>query len=281
MINIDLKRDYPTLELLLSTLKHMVSLNDLPILKGVMRSVAIAVKDRWGHSIQEGSKNSRGMLSQSIQIEEKDNGFRIYSTDPKRMAIIEFGRGGWDMKQTHLWGTKTRIATAKTDSPDGRIMAGDKYPYLIIPFRHGTPGTRQNPMPKEIKNLIDRLKRKNQFGISSVAKRISIEKNRYGEDIERKTYQWAVNAHNQSIAAIKHGDERIDLGDTRYSRYRGMVNMQDSGYLTFRIMSAKSRPNSWHNPPVAGKNYLKKSVDFVMPEAEEAFKEALKAEIGV
>lgn len=131
----------------------------------------------------------------------------------------------YDMKQTHPYGRKSRV------SKDG-------IPYLIIPFRWGTPngkGTKRrwnNVIPqKEYNTFIKDLL------LSTVKKRDPnnprFEKNAKGELIERARYTWK---------------SRLSENEAWDDRSVGMVRMKDvrqSTYFTFRIISAKSPANKW------------------------------------
>ena len=129
------------------------------------------------------------------------------------------------MKQTHPYGKKSRVSKKGI-------------PYLIIPFRWGTPnskGTKRahfnNFIPQ--KNYETSVKGLNLSAVDSAKK--YFEANFKGENIERQGYNWAKNGRLKE-------DQAWD------SRSVGMVRMKDvtgSTYFTFRIVSAKSPAGSW------------------------------------
>lgn len=147
----------------------------------------------------------------------------ISTTEPKAIKLQE-GENPvyYDMKKTHPYGRKSRLSK-------------DNVPYLIIPFRWGTPnnkGTKRrwnNYIPQEaystnIKGLI--------ASAINAQKRYQ-QKNAQGEKIEREGYDWG---------------ERLTKETAFNSNSVGMVRMKDnskSTYFTFRVISAKSPIGSW------------------------------------
>ena len=150
------------------------------------------------------------VLSDNRQLEEKTKGRKE----------VEY-----DMKQTHPYGKKSRVSKKGI-------------PYLIIPFRWGTPngkGTKRahfnNFIPQ--KNYETSVKGLNLSAVDSAKK--YFEANFKGENIERQGYNWAKNGRLKE-------DQAWD------DRSVGMVRMKDvtgSTYFTFRIVSAKSPAGSW------------------------------------
>lgn len=136
----------------------------------------------------------------------------------------------YDMKQTHPYGRKSRV------SKDG-------IPYLIIPFRWGTPNGKGTDRAHSFFSGTIPLKEYNVnvrgMDISSRTGKIRFEKNARGENIARSRYNWK---------------DRLEGWDDRSA---GMVRMEDYGmnkageivkrstYFTFRIISAKSPANKW------------------------------------
>ena len=150
------------------------------------------------------------VLSDNRQLEEKTKGRKE----------VEY-----DMKQTHPYGKKSRVSKKGI-------------PYLIIPFRWGTPnqkGTKRahfnNFIPQKSYNTA--VKGLKMSGVDAAKK--YFEANFKGENIERQGYNWAKNGRLKE-------DQAWD------DRSVGMVRMRDitgSSYFTFRIVSAKSPANSW------------------------------------
>lgn len=165
----------------------------------------------------------------------------------------------YDMKKTHPYGLKSRVSAKGI-------------PYLIIPFRWGTPngkGTKRahfnNVIPqKEYETKLE------GFKISSVKNTTHLEPNFKGHPIDRKEYIWK---------------SRLKEDDAWDDRSVGMVRMKDvrgSTYFTFRIISAKSPANSWlyHRDGTQGVDMLGALANTVKPGIEKLIEAGLKADLG-
>lgn len=164
-----------------------------------------------------------GKMIQSIKTDTEDGlSWKVFSDD-EQMAKLTQGSPDveYDMKQKHPYGRKSRVSSKGV-------------PYLIIPFRWGTPngnGTKRrwsNVIPqKEYRLFVKGL------DISSRTNLTHPEANAKGQAIDRSEYNWG--------GRLKE--------DTAWDdRSKGMVRMQNgtkSTYWTFRIISAKSPANSW------------------------------------
>ncbi len=74
--------------------------------------------------------------------------WEVYS-ESKVAEYLEEGTKRTDFKKIHTKGRKSRV-TYKKDK-DGKLR---RVGYLIVPFRHATPGARGNPMPEVIYKMI-------------------------------------------------------------------------------------------------------------------------------
>jgi hypothetical protein len=205
-------------------------------------------------------RKPNGKLANSIKI--KKNGpfdVEIYSESPYMKRIVE-GTDPYDMKEDYPYGRKSRVSAKGI-------------PYLIIPFRWGTPNKKggkrahfANVIPtslfKEVK-AFDMSERKIEDGKAVTHN----EENYAGNPIERSEYNW--------------GDRLEGVGGNE----EGMVRMNDddggSTYFTFRVISAISPGASWIRkavPPVDIEGSLEKAV---RPIVEDMVAAGLKADMGV
>lgn len=169
----------------------------------------------------------------------------------------------YDMKKTHPYGLKSRVSNKGI-------------PYLIIPFRWGTPngkGTKRRwssfiPQ-KEYDSIVK------GFELSTVKERdinnLRFEKNAKGQMVERARYKWK---------------SRLKESDSWDDRATGMVRMKDirgSTYFTFRIISAKSPEGSWlyHRDGTEGINILAALERTVRPKVEKIIETALKTDLNI
>ena len=186
-------------------------------------------------------------------------------SDSERLRKIQEGENPvyYDMKQTHPYGRKSRVSAKGI-------------PYLIIPFRWGTPngkGTKRrwnNVIPQadyetNVKALA--LSRTNKD-------KVHFEVNAKNQDILRAGYDWA----------RKNG--RLKVTEAWEPNAVGMVRMKDvtgSTYFTFRIISAKSPAGSWlywkdGKNPVDMMGALERTVN---KKVNEIVEKGLKADLGL
>lgn len=134
----------------------------------------------------------------------------------------------YDMKKTHPYGNKSRVSKKGI-------------PYLIIPFRWGTPTGKKNSNGEEI----GRARWNNYIPVAYYASMVKgmkmsvttgkthMEKNFKNKDIPRAEYSWK---------------SRLKESQAWNDRSIGMVRMKNgtkSTYFTFRIISANSPADSW------------------------------------
>ncbi len=219
-----------------------------PATKNAFNVASKLIQKSWqnwanGGSIEgiESIKRANPRLASSIRI-KKNNDFDadIYSDSPYMERIVN-GTPALDMKEKYPYGTKSRVSKKGV-------------PYLIIPFRWGTPnkdGTERahfgNTIPLEVARIIQ----SRNFEKSVKTGEHHVEKNAKGENIERQEYNW--------------GDR---LKDDDLGNANGMVKMASntgSTYFTFRVISAKSPKKSWLRnkvPPVDVINAVEKATRY-------------------
>lgn len=240
-------------------------------LQNIEKAVAIAsryVQGTW-HQVVMGATqipgvaeiranvNLRKMYADSITLGEQINipeaGFcRAMVIALKKISNdLEFGRGPWDMKPMLLNGPKARVS-----------KKGIKY--NIIPFRHAVPGGTKNTavgrvMPKEIYRQARALK-------ASVEGKGAT---RWGGKLTGTEAKHAPGKNPSTGYQHKSG------------RFEGMARVEktyeratQSKYLTFRIVSSKSDPQSWYHPGYPAyhiadgvKNYCKPHVEEMILQA--------------
>jgi hypothetical protein len=170
-----------------------------------------------------------GVVAKGAELAEK--GFLdYYLENPVPHAeSLEKGVQQRDMKDCLPTAKKARRAK------DGSL-------YLIIPFRHGAPGSvGMAPMPARIHAMAQALSRSKVTGHRQ-------ETSGTGFDVTRNTYKWGGKITTSQIQ---------DAGGTFKSqnRFSGMYkfgNARHTSYVTFRVMSSKSpgwiipaRPGIW------------------------------------
>lgn len=154
----------------------------------------------------------------------------IVFSNSRIASIIEEGRGPYDMKPGLLRSPRTKVG-----------KKGKRY--VTVPFRHGTPGSLNNPMPR---NVYDQAKTLNFSAVT-------------GRSLGRIAYQWG--GKGGRLPSSPQGQRtKLKMGGMgghytwKTGQFSGMVRMNDSatgksaGYITFRRVSENSDPNSWWHP---------------------------------
>lgn len=204
-----------------------------PNTANAMQQATRLIRNSWtdyleGNTFLDGIENLEKVNRSMIEsVKERKNGdfdYSVYS-DSKQLERIAEGSPEvkYDMKKTHPYGRKSRVSKKGV-------------PYLIIPFRWGTPngkGTKRrwnNFIPQKVYDTkVLPLEMSRTTGLTHP------EMNAKGQAIDRQEYNWG--------GRLKDGWD---------DRSAGMVRMEDvtekakkSTYFTFRIISAKSPANSW------------------------------------
>jgi len=168
-------------------------------------------------------KHPTGVYARSIKTRYLSPfNYEIYSDAPVAV-YLERGIKTYDMKKTHPFGKRSR------DSKSG-------IPYLIIPFRHGVPGSKYyNVIPEQIyKKLRDAIKRGEVY-LSQRAKGRKFSPNYQGELIPRAKYRWGTRISGTGLEQL----EGMIMADVSTPKERR------STYMTFRVISANSPAHKW------------------------------------
>ena len=205
-------------------------------------------------------------MQRAVSIRSRYNGdlsYTIYS-DSRQLEQKTHGSKEveYDMKQTHPYGKKSRVSKKGI-------------PYLIIPFRWGTPN-QKGTKRAHFNNVIPQASYETSvkgLAMSSVNElKKYFEANVRGESIQRQGYDWA------KFGRLKE-DQAWD------DRSVGMVRMKDmatgkSTYFTFRIISAKSPENSWiyHKDAIPAIDMMNALIRTVKPQVESMLREGVKAD---
>jgi hypothetical protein len=203
-------------------------------------------------------KNPSQKLANSIKMNPVGPFIVDIITESPHMRRIVDGTPRVDMKETYPYGRKSRV------SEEG-------IPYLIIPFRWGTPnksgGKRAhfgNVIPQPMYEMIKAMNMKKSVKTANT----HIEENYSGDQIERAEYVWGdrLEAEGNENGMVRMASETRGGGST---------------YFTFRIISAKSPAGSWIRkaiPPVDVEGALSKTVT---PVVEKMINSALEVDIGL
>ena len=242
MIKVDVVLTDDLLSQLKAQLNSFGGTNGGKLAPGTKRAFDMASKyiqrswQNWarGGSIDsiENIKSPNNRLASSIKIRRNSDFDVNIETDSRYMERIQNGTPVYDMKTTYPYGAKSRVSKKGV-------------PYLIIPFRWGTPnnkgGARShfgNTIPLEVYKIIG----SRSFRRTIQTTETHVEGNYRGEAVVRHNY-----ATEDGVDGW--GDRLQADGNAN-----GMVKMKSntgSTYFTFRIISANSPKDSWIRKEVA------------------------------
>ena len=231
---------------------HLAKLGagSLPKTAGALRDGAAIIRDIWKGfamggplpGINEPLKTPSGAYARSIHIVKLGPFEYEIASDAQIAEWIENGTQELDMKKTHPYGPRSRVSKKGV-------------PYLVIPFRWGTPEGRdgkrvgfKNIMPESVYSII---KNKQKFRQTKTLMTTHNEPNAKGQPVSRREYKGADGKGGW-------GDRlTADMGLEVSSNMEGMSSMlgqreggknRTSGYFTFRVISANSPKHSWIKP---------------------------------
>lgn len=194
---------------------------------------------------------------------------------------LEKGVQPFDLKKMLQTSHKVRI------SKDGKR-------YLVIPFRHGTPGSKTlPPMPEEVYNQAKTLRHsaiKGTFKEGSVRDAQSFEEAEMlrannPHRVKRNIYAWGEKLGGGGIYEGMYRFQKnptINRMNFDLGKFAGLTNptgntINNSHYMTFRVMVEDS--GGWMHPGIKPMNILKETVDQIEAPIIKMMGEAAKADL--
>jgi hypothetical protein len=266
MVRMKIEINNSVLEELLYVLKTAEK-RVLPNTEKAMEDAAMLVQGRWIDFANGGSligvaeklKHPKGGYARSIKT-HRTGAFEheIYS-EAKIAEWIENGTEEHDMKTTHPYGPRSRV------SKEG-------FPYVIIPFRWGTPGNGDGDRVGFGKNVITagahRQLLKENFNPSTVTaspdKSSHKTQNYHGDMVGRAQYR---DKEGNSTWGSRLKADGFMNGMVRFENgydMNGNIEKRYGGYFTFRVISAKqliTRPYSWIKPAMPARHVTRAVVN--------------------
>jgi hypothetical protein len=265
---------------------------ELPNTVAAMRDVAHGIAAKWRQFAEGGELKGvkplprpNGRYALGVKVERHGPfDYEIYNAS-KAAQQIEEGSPELDMKKTHPYGPRSRVSKKGV-------------PYLIIPFRWGTPGDERNPrvgfrnvMPDQVYNIVKKFNKMRTLVEADDSSRQTMNAHRVMPD-GRAGEDGYPHAEMVGRAQYNKGYDRLsgmDFAGTvqEKTRMNGMVRSTDStgkdrsgGYFTFRVISAASRQGSWIRPRVEPRHVTQaladESRDFMDASVNDAIMEDLR-----
>ena len=259
----------------------------LPLLHQAVKGVAKHGAQSWQKAVLKQSgiwSKEKDDYAASITWKMTGDFSAVIESDYKYAADIETGRPARDLKRMLDTSGKVRRTT------DGRR-------FLVIPFRHNTPGNsaHSQDMPPGVYGLAKAMKESQvtgggqrpsghvvhlspKSGMSPAKNQtpfLSSTTTKKASTVEARSYAWGGRLTNGAM-------KQAGLDAATRKRYAGMVKMdtstpggaKSSAYMTFRIMIEGSK--GWVVPAQPGRYIAKKVAEDLQPKAEAAFAAAAK-----
>jgi len=278
LIEMEIALDSPYLQDLVNSLE-MVGSKVMPQTMRAFKMASAVVEYTWksyamGAPIPGSSariKNPTGGYARSIKSAMLSPFSRYIYSDWEGARFIEFGTKEYDMKKTHPFGARSRV-TKRDVVRKGRVIRRKGEAYLIVPFRHGVPGTLSyGNIPSLIYNQIRQLIKSGDVQLSQVIRGRKMEENYAGELIPRKKYRWGSRIHGTGIDQI----EGLVVMNTSTPR------SQRSQYMTFRVISQNSPAFKWIQKAKPALNITSHVARNVMGIVQEIIESGLKKDLGL
>jgi hypothetical protein len=254
---------------------------NMPGVSAAFQTSAVVVRDTWKGfamggrlpGIRESLKKPSGKYARSIKIDRKGPfDYEIYS-EAKVADWIENGTEELDMKTTHPFGPRSRVS--QTGKNKG-------YPYLIVPFRWGTPRTVgfRNIMPEQVYNIS-----KNKKTFQQTKTTVSADN---GEKTPNAREEMVGRAQYSDVSGSKSWGDRLtsDMGEDITDNMVGMSSMlgqngRTAGYLTFRIISAAPGASGWIKPAMPARPVTRAVASAAKETINDAIENAIRSDLGL
>lgn len=234
-----------------------------PLVNQAVNGIAQATAANWREAVYRAKlwSGEKDAYAASISYRMTGDFSAMVEADYKHAQEIENGRPQRDLKQ--MLNTSMKVRQAKDGSR-----------YLIIPFRHNTPGNEAHGQAMS-PQVYQQAKMLSLSTITGHGRRLS------------GTGAWSLKT--QSPATVRQrkynwGDRLV--GDNVPKHQQGMVRMntatgqgnKSSQYLSFRVMSEKSR--GWIVPAQPGQQIAQKVAHDMQPKADMVIAEAIRRSFG-
>ena len=250
--------------------QQVITAQVMPMLNQAVRAVAQQATSNWIEAVRRAKlwSGEKDAYAATIRFEMTGDFSAVVMSDYKHAEEIETGRPARDLKK--MLGTSLKVRLTSKGSR-----------YLIIPFRHGTPGNNAHgpSMPQHVHDIAKDLK---PSKVTGQKQRLSgtgamDTKTKKYLTVNQNTYSWGGRLPAGSMGPNMKG---------KSDRFAGMVKFdtstpggaKSSSYMTFRVMSENSK--GWIIPPQPGLHLAENVAKEMQPMAERVFQEAVKRTLG-
>ncbi len=272
----------------LLAIKGAITKEVFPLVHQAVRAVAFQTSANWQQAVlQQGGlwSGEKDRYAQSITWKMTGDFTAVVEASYGGAVGIENGRPGRDLKKMLNTSDKVR-----------RTEKGKRF--LIIPFRHQTPGNNAHApaMPESVYAMAKALNASRvtgqgqrpsgqmvhlnpKSGMSASALHspfLSDAKTKGHAMVNQNQYQWGGRLKTKGMEGLTPQQRRNLNGMVRFDT--GTAQTPHSTYLTFRVMIEGSK--GWVTKPEPGRFIAKGVTDKMQPLALAAMTEAIKRTLG-
>lgn len=219
-----------------------------PLVNQAVNGIAQATAARWIESVQRAKmwSGEKDAYAKSITYRMTGDFSAVVETDYRLAAEIENGRPARDLKK--MLDTSMKVRVSRTGLR-----------YLIIPFRHNADTVPQAAKSMSLSTITGRGRRLSGTGAWSL-------KTQAPATVRQRPYNWGDRLGGDGVAKNQQGMVRMNTATS--------AGKKSSAFLTFRVMSEKSR--GWIIQTQPGQHIVKGVADEMQPMAEAFIAEAVR-----
>lgn len=268
-------------------LSKAITAQTMPLVHQAVKAVTFQTAENWKAAVFKAKlwQGERDAYAASIHAEMTGDFSGLVTADYKHAAAIETGRPPRDLKEMLNTSLKVR-----------RTMDGRRF--LVIPFRHNTPGNtaHASSMPDHVyeqakllkpSKIIGQTQRPSgevtrlspKTGMSPASNQPAFLSNPATKSammVNRNVYAWGQRLAPGSMGPNPRGKVDRFAGMYRFDTSSG--KKKSSSFMTFRIMVEGS--SGWVVPAQPGMFIARDVAREMQPLAEKAFQAAIKATAG-
>lgn len=234
-----------------------------PLVNQAVNGIAQAAASRWIEAVQRAKlwSGEKDAYAKAISYKMTGDFSAVVEADYRNAYEIEHGRPARDLKR--MLDTSMKVRQAK-----------DGTRFLIIPFRHNTPGnsahapamsaaTYAQAKVLTMSTIVGHGRRVSGTGAMSI-------KSRGPATVRQRKYTWGDRLAGANVSKNEQGMVRMNTATGE--------GKKSSSFLTFRVMSEKS--SGWIIKPQPGLGLAKGVADEMQPLADAFITEAVKRSLG-
>lgn len=234
-----------------------------PLVNQAVNGIAQATASRWVESVQRAKlwSGEKDAYAKTIAYRMTGDFSAVVESDYRYAQDIETGRPARDLKKMLNTSMKVRVTSKGTR-------------YLIIPFRHNTPGNSAHA-PAMSPAVHSQASALSLSKITGHGRRLSGTgafnlKTQAPATVRQRSYSWGGRLTGAGIPRNQQGMVRMNTATGE--------GKKSSSYLTFRVMSENS--TGWIIKAQPGQNIARDVAQEMQPVAEAFLSEAVKRSLG-